>query len=107
MSLSNSITKLLNMEEKNLIFTENFLEQRTINEKRCIVITGYLKNEFDYCQKCGCINKNTIIKKGNNKCMIKINKISELTSYSELSKQIYKCKNCNKKFVAQSNIVDF
>ena len=107
MSITNSITKLLNMEEKNLIFTENFLEEREIKGKRCLVITGYLKNEFDCCPKCGCINENTIIKKGVNTCLIKINKISELTSYLELSKQIYKCKNCGKKFVAQSNIVDF
>ena len=30
MSLSNSITKLLNMEDNNLIFNENFFEERTI-----------------------------------------------------------------------------
>ena len=63
MSITNSITKLLNMEEKNLIFTENILEEREIKGKRCLVITGYLKNEFDCCPKCGCINENTIIKK--------------------------------------------
>ena len=30
-----------------------------------------------------------------------------MTSYLELNKQIYKCKNCNKKFTAQSNIINF
>ena len=35
---------------------------------------------------------NSIIKKGTKICMIKINKISELTSYLELTKQMYKCK---------------
>jgi len=107
MSITNSITKLLNMEDKNLIFTENFLEERKIKGKRCIVIKGYLKNDFDFCPKCGCINEKTIIKKGIDKCLIKINKISELTSYLELSKQVYKCKNCNKKFTSQSSIVDY
>ena len=31
MSITNSITKLLNMEDKNLNFNENFLEERKIN----------------------------------------------------------------------------
>jgi len=107
MSLSNSITKLLNMEEPNLIFSENFIEERKINGKRCLVILGYLKNDFDFCPKCGCINDSSIIKKGIDKCLIKINKISEVTSYLELNKQIYKCKNCNKKFTSQTNIIDY
>ena len=107
MSITNSITKLLNMEEPNLLFQENFLEERNIKNKRCIVIKGTLTNDFKYCPKCGCINENTIIKKGSKKCLIKINKISELTSYLELNKQIYKCKNCKKKITAQSNIIDY
>ena len=107
MSLSNSITKLLNTEDPNLNFNENFLEERKIKDKRCFVFIGYLKNDFECCPKCGCINEATIIKKGIDKCLIKINKVSEITSYLELKKQIYKCKNCNKKFTAQSNIIDF
>ena len=107
MSLSNSITKLLNFKEDNLIFNENFFESRVINNKRCSIIKGYLKNEFDCCPKCECVNENTIIKKGIDKCLIKINKMSEVTSYLELDKQIYKCKNCNKKFTSKTNIVNF
>ncbi len=107
MSLSNSITKLLNFKEDNLIFDENFFESKIIKNKKCFVIKGYLFNNYEFCPKCGCINKNTIIKKGIDKCLIKINKISEMTSYLELNKQIYKCKNCNKKFTAQSNIINF
>ena len=93
MSITNSILKLLNMEDNNLIFNENFLEERIIKGKRCLVILGYLKNNFEYCPKCGCINECTMIKKGIDTSLIKINKISELTSYLELNKQIYKCKN--------------
>lgn len=107
MSLSNCITNLLNFKEKNLIFDENYFESRIINDVRCTIIKGYLKNDFEYCPKCGCINENTIIKKGRKKCLIKINKISEINSYLELDKQVYKCKNCNHKIVAQSSIVDY
>ena len=107
MSLSNSITKLLNMEDPNLNFNEIFLEERIIKGVRCLVIKGYLSNSFDCCPKCGCINNGSITKKGTKTCMIKINKISELTSYLELTKQMYKCKNCKKKFISITNIVDF
>ena len=107
MSLSNSITKLLNMEDNNLNFNEKFLEERKIKGKRCLIIMGYLKNDFEYCPHCGCINNKTIIKKGTETVLIKINKLSELTSYLELKKQIYKCKNCNRKITSQSNIIDY
>lgn len=51
------------MKDKNLIFFENFIKEQTINNKRCLVILGYLKNDYEYCPCCGCINENTIIKK--------------------------------------------
>ena len=63
MSLSNSITNLLNFKEDNLIFNENFFESRIINNKKCSIIKGYLFNNHEFCPKCGCINENTIIKK--------------------------------------------
>lgn len=106
MSISNSILKLLNLEDKNLIFDELFLEERTIKDKKCFVINGYLKNDYDCCPCCGCINNYTIIKKGIRKSLIKINKISEITSYLLLKKQRYQCKNCNKKFYATTPEVD-
>ena len=53
MSLSNCITNLLNFKEENLIFNENFFESRIINGVRCTIIKGYLKNDFEYCPKCG------------------------------------------------------
>lgn len=107
MSINNSILKLLNMKDKNMIFDENFIEERTINEKRCLVICGYLKNDYEYCPKCGCINEFTIIKKGTRNSLIKINKHAELTTYLELTKQRYKCKNCNKKFYATTDEIGY
>ena len=83
-SITNSITKLLNMEDKNLNFNENFIEERKIKGRRCLIIKGYLSNSFEYCSKCGCVNDNSIIKKGNKICMIKINKISFAQLYIAL-----------------------
>ena len=34
MSINNSILKLLNMKDKNLNFTENFVEERNIKNRR-------------------------------------------------------------------------
>ena len=107
MSITNSILKLLNMKDPNLIFNENFIEEREIKNKRCLVFLGYLKNDFEYCPCCGCINNNTIIKKGTRKSLIKINKHAELFTYIELKKQRYKCNNCNRKFYATTTEVDY
>lgn len=107
MSINNCILKTLNMKDENIIFLENFVEKRKINKINCLIYKGYLKNSFQYCPICGCINDNTIIKNGNKTSLIKIPKISELTSYLELKKQRYKCKNCNKRFTAMTNIVDY
>jgi len=41
MSINNSILKLLNMKDKNLNFNENFVVEREIKNKRCLVILGY------------------------------------------------------------------
>ena len=95
------------MKDLNLNFNENFIEERQIKGKRCLVFLGYLKNDFEFCPLCGCINENTIIKKGTRKSLIKINKHAELTSYLNLTKQRYKCKNCNRKFYATTNEVDY
>ena len=107
MSITNSILKLLNMKDSNLIFNENFIDERKIKGKRCLIFSGYLKNNFEFCPLCGCINENTIIKKGTRKSLIKINKHAELISYLDLTKQRYKCKNCNKKFYATTTEVDY
>ena len=107
MSINNSILKLLNMEDKNINFNENFVEEKKIKNKRCLVILGYLKNDFEYCPCCGCINEDTIIKKGTRNSLIKINKHAELTTYLDLTKQRYKCKNCNKKFYATTPEVNY
>ena len=71
MSINNSILKLLNMEDKNINFTEKFVEEREINNKRCLVIKGKLTNELEYCPKCGCLNNNTIIKNRSRRFSIK------------------------------------
>lgn len=105
MSITNSILKILNMKDKNIKFDENFFEERNIKNKRCLIFKGYLENQFEYCPICGCVN--SIKKNGTKTSLIKIPKVSELTSYLELKKQIYKCKECNHKITAQTTEIEY
>jgi len=93
------------MKDNNIKFSENFLEERKIKEKRCLIIKGYLENHFDFCPKCGCISN--FKKNGTKTSLIKIPKISELTSFLELTKQIYKCRECNSKITAQTTEIGY
>ena len=46
-------------------------------------------------------------KKSTRNSLIKINKHAELVTYLDLTKQRYKCKNCNRKFYATTYEVDY
>ena len=100
MSISNFILKILNMKDENIKFNENFVEERTIQNKRTLVFKGYLENNLEYCPLCGCVY--SIKKNGTKTSMIKIPNVSGLTAYLELKKQIYKCKHCNHKITAKT-----
>lgn len=105
MSITNSILKMLNIKDTNIKFDENFLEERNIKNKRCLIFKGYLKNNLECCPHCGCVD--CIKKNGTKTSLIKIPKISELTSYLELKKQIYKCNQCKKKTTAQTTEIEY
>ena len=53
MSINNCILKTLNMEDENIKFLEEFLEERKIKGKRSLVYKGYLENKYDICPECG------------------------------------------------------
>ena len=104
MSITNCILKTLNMEEKNITFYENFVEERNIKGKRSLVYMAYLSNEVSKCPYC---NSQNVKKNGTRKSLIKIPKISELNSYLEIEKQRYYCKNCKRTITAKTNIVNY
>ena len=105
MSVINCTLKLLNMKDENIKFDENYLEERNIKGNRCLIIKGYLENNLEFCPNCGCISN--FKKNGTKTSLIKIPKISELVSYLELRKQIYKCKECNSKITAQTTEIKY
>ena len=106
MSITNSILKILNMKDKNIKFDENYLEERYIKEKRSLVFKANIDVCPKCCPKCGCTEN---IKKNGKTTLkpIKIPKVSELTSYLELTKQLYKCNNCNHKITPQTTEIEY
>lgn len=86
MSINNSILKLLNMKDKNLNFTENFVEERNIKNRRSLVIKTFLDKNPNCCPKCGCVDN---IKKNGTVTLkpIKIPSISGLNSYLDVNFQ--------------------
>ena len=105
MSINNCILKTLNLKDENIKFEENFVEERKMKGKRCLVYIGYLENNIEYCPYCGswgCIKKN-----GTKTSMVKILKVSELDTYLQLKKQIYKCNDCKKKITAHTPEIDY
>ena len=104
MSINNCILKTLNLKDKNIKFEENFVEERKVKGKRCLIYIGYLENNIEYCPHCGSFG--SIKKNGTKTSMIKIPKVSELDAYLQL-KKIYKCKNCNKKITAQTSEIEY
>ena len=108
MSMNNYILNLLNIEDKNIFILPN-IEERAIKNKKYKIIEGFLTYIPEYCPCCGCINEshNDIIKWGYRKnCKIKIPKISNCRSLLLLHKQRFLCRNCNKTFIAKTNLVD-
>lgn len=105
MSINNCILKTLNLKDKNIKFEENFVEERKIKGNRCLVYIGYLENNFECCPYCGCLG--SMKKNGTKTSLIKVPKVSELNTYLQLKKQIYKCRDCNKKITAQTTEVEY
>ena len=68
------------MKDKNLNFTENFVEERNIKNRRSLVIKTFLDKNPNCCPKCGCVDN---IKKNGTVTLkpIKIPSISGLNSY--------------------------
>lgn len=109
MSISNSIRLTLNLEDKNITFSNNPVKEQKINGVVTLVYYGKLSPKAPFsCPKCGCLNQNyDIIKNGSKLVNIKLPRISNRKVILRLKKQRYLCKHCQKSFSAQSSCVDF
>lgn len=100
MSNNDYITTLLNIKDKNIIFGK--ISKEKIKGVVNFVICGKLINKPKACPCCG---SNKINIHGYKESTIKLMPISGFKALLKLSKQRYKCKDCNKTFMAKTNIV--
>ena len=101
------IAKSLLQIKDNNIQVENGHRIVKINNQKYFIFKGTLTYTPEKCDCCGCDNiNNTIVKNGFNE-LTKVNllKISGIPAILELKKQRFKCKSCNKKFVATTPFV--
>lgn len=107
MSITYDISKILNIQDKNIIFKDNCVKTVKIKGVNTTVVSASLSyNPPDICPLCGCINENnSIIKNGTKPSDIKLPKTSGLNTVLKLYKQRFICRNCKHTFIATSNIV--
>ena len=105
--MSHSIRLLLNIKDKRVKFSKNYLFKKTIKGTQCLIFRGTLSPKTpDLCPKCGCINHQfDIIKHGFKLIRIKLPRVSNQRTFLELKKQRYLCKHCDHTFTISTSIV--
>ncbi|UUF06892.1 transposase family protein [Turicibacter bilis] len=90
MSHNNCILTLLDLKDKNITFSENWMKDVQINGIRSKVISGILSFQPTHCYNCGHLFDSQIIKHGFKTSRIKMMKLSGFDTYLDLKKQRYK-----------------
>ena len=103
MSISNCIRKTLNLKDENIVFYDECIREEIINNKRCLVYIGYLDSNMVICTNCS----KELVKNGSKSTLIKMPKVSELTTYLELWKQRYTCDNCKSSYTSITPEIDY
>lgn len=100
--MNNCITGLLQIKDKNIILDHTFKKEK-IKRQTHFIFKGVLAYKPT---KCECCNSNKVVKNGfNEPTTINLLKLSGIPSRLTLKKQRFKCKQCNKKFVARTSLV--
>lgn len=106
MSHTDSIRKLLNIKDPNILFDENFYSEDQIKGVSSKIFHAILTYLPDACQACGHVFDNEIIKHGFKTSLIKLPSISGFHTYLKLKKQRYFCKHCQATFTLKTKLVD-
>src|SRR5699024_4664388 len=97
LSISNDIKKLLDIQDPNIIFEKNFIEEGIHKGKPCKYVTGKLTYDPMACKKCGIKNEdNIVIKNGTQTSRITLPISGVQPTYLRLKKQRVVCKACEK-----------
>lgn len=107
MSYTDDIRKLLDIQDKQIIFEEKCIKDTFYRLKKAKFIEGTLTYTPSCCEKCGVINKDyTVYKNGTQTSIITIPMSGVTPTYLKLRKQRFRCKACGTSFTAQTSLVD-
>lgn len=104
--MDNHTRKLLGLTDKNLFFSEEWLEERFDGFVQTNIIKAKLTYKPSYCRKCGIKNEGQVIKNGTHKTKILLLPIRSFKTVLELTRSRFLCKECGETFNAQTNLVD-
>lgn len=106
MSTSNNIRILLDIQDPNITFEDNWIKEGTYKGNNCKYISAKLSYNPDRCKECGIENKDyTIYKNGTQLSRITLPIAGVQPTYLCLKKQRFICKACDSSFTAQTPLV--
>ena len=106
MSTSNNIRNLLDIQDPNITFEGNCVNDGTYKGNACKYVDGKLTYDPICCKNCGIKSENnTITKNGTQMSRITLPITGTLPTYLRLKKQRFVCKSCNSSFTAETTIV--
>lgn len=108
MSQDNYILNLLDIKDKNIKLDENVLFYEKIDDVVYKVITGTLSYDPPICTRCGCVfdKDQTYERNGFKSSDILLLDVCGHGCILRLNKQRFLCHSCNKKFFAETSIVN-
>lgn len=106
MSYTQLIKDTLDILDLNITFEENCLTKEKYKGQICFIYHGKLKYRPKECLHCDCSDSSKLICWGTTTVRLLVNEVSEYRTYLELKKQRFKCKNCNRTFVADTSIAE-
>lgn len=98
--------KILDIQDKNIIFEDNCVEYTRFKGRKCKFIKGRLTYIPQECMKCQIPNEQyTVYANGTQISRITLPMSGVHPTYLVLKKQRFKCKNCGASFTAETPIV--
>ncbi|MBS6193329.1 MAG: transposase family protein, partial [Enterococcus hirae] len=106
MSYTQLIKDTLNILDLTIYFEENYLTKERYKRQICLIYKGTLQYTPEECSHCLCVVPSRIIRWGTTTVRLLLNEVSEYRTYLELKKQRFKCKTCQRTFVADTSVAE-
>ena len=104
MSHSHYIKSLLDLEETNIEILEDCFKKQNHSSGTRKIIPAKLSRVITTCPHCASMD--SIIDRGTQTSLIRLNKVTECETFHSLKKQRCHCKDCGRSFSAPTPLVD-